>query len=252
MSTKKTEEKKPAAKEDAKENAKDSSKNKRLAALVDSIRRPDPGIPPTASAINTLVNILLMLMGDIDDFIVNMRALDRKRHNGVGVKRLGFIETALRIATNFPQYYPHWLTTPKFRRDVDLFSALRSLVEACRSLEEKVWNLNVEAADMAYTDALEYYSQVQDASERRIDAADALYAELNVFFRNMGPHGTEDQPTEMKVERDAVALLHGRKDGEVIIKNTSPKTISGSREVVDETYKSSASFKETEKGEIKE
>jgi hypothetical protein len=188
----------------------------------------------------------------LEVFAANLRALDRKRHNGVGIKRLGFIEAALRISYDFPGFFPQWLDSVKFQRDLDLYTATRSLVEVCRSLEEKVWNINVEASDMAYTDALEYYSQVQDAAERRIDPAENLYAELSVFFKNLGMQGTEGEPTEMQVKRDANALMHGRKDGEVIIKNVRPKITGGKREVIDETFKDSASFKESEGGSIKE
>jgi hypothetical protein len=161
--------------------------------------------------------------------------------------RLGFIEAALRISGKFPQYFPHWLDTAKFQSDLDLFNAIRSLVEVCRSLEEKAWNINIEASDMIYTDALEYYSQVQDAAKRRIDSAESLYAELHGFFRNMGTHENgEAAPTKKKTKRDVNALLHGRKDGEVIIKNIRPKTSGGTREVIDETFKNNASFKESE------
>jgi hypothetical protein len=189
-------------------------------------------------------------MTAIDNYAANLRALDRMRHNGVGLKRLGFIEAAFRLSTKFPQYFPHWLNTEKFQNDLDLFNAVRSLVEVCRSLEEKAWNINIEASDMVYTDALEYYSQVQDAARRRVDSAESIYAELHDFFRH-GSRSTEE-PTEKQIKRDVNALLHGRKDGEVVIKNIKPKTTGGTHEVIDETFKDSASFKETEEGSIKE
>jgi hypothetical protein len=73
----------------------------------------------------------------------------------------------------------------------------------------------------------------------------------------MGPHGTEEQPTEKKIKRDVNALLHGRiglksADGEVIIKNIRPKTSGGKHEVIDETFKDTASFKESEEGSLTE
>jgi hypothetical protein len=139
-------------------------------------------------AINGITNEILSLMTTLDSYTANLRALDRQRHNGVGLKRLGFIEAAFRLSTKFPQYFPHWLNTDKFQRDLDLFNAIRSLVEVCRSLEEKAWNINIEASDMIYTNALEYYSQVQDAAKRRIDSAESLYAELHDFFRSRGNH----------------------------------------------------------------
>ena len=85
------------------------------------------------------------------------------------------------------------------------------------------------------TDALEYYSQVQDAARRRVDSAESIYNELHDFFRR-GPMES-DQPTQKKIKRDVDALLHGKKDGEVIIKNVKPKTTGGKHEVIDETFR---------------
>jgi len=58
---------------------------------------------------NTILNIIQAL----NNYAANLRALDRQRHNGVGLKRLGFIEAAFRLSTKFPQYFPHWLNTAK-------------------------------------------------------------------------------------------------------------------------------------------
>jgi hypothetical protein len=215
-----------------------------------AIRRPDPNLPPTPEVVNDITDNVLELIEQLEGYTANLRALDRQRHNGVGLKRLGFIEAAFRLSTKFPQYFPHWLDTEKFQSDLDLFNAIRSLVEVCRSLEEKAWNINVESSDMIYTNALEYYSQVQDAARRRIDSAESIYNELHGFFRR-GPMES-DQPTEKKVKRDINALMKGKKDGEVIIKNIKPKTTGGKHEVIDETFKDTASFKETEEGSIKE
>jgi inhibitor of KinA sporulation pathway (predicted exonuclease) len=112
---------------------------------------------------------------------------------------------------------------------------------------------------MIYTNALEYYSQVQDAAKRRIDSAESLYAELHDFFRNMGQHETGlgmAAPTQKKTKRDANALMKGKSDwksaeGEIIIRNISPKIIGGTHEVIDETFKNSAAFKESEEGRIR-
>jgi hypothetical protein len=46
--------------------------------------------------------------------------------------------------------------------------------------------------------------------------------------------------------------MKGKKDGEVIIRNISPKTTGGTHEIIDETFKNNASFKETDEGELKE
>jgi hypothetical protein len=105
--------------------------------LSATTRRPDPNRPPTVNLINLLSQDVLYLITELSNYAANLRALDRQRHNGVGLRRLGFIEAALRLSTKFPQYFPHWLNTEKFQADLDLFNAVRSLVEVCRSLEKK-------------------------------------------------------------------------------------------------------------------
>jgi hypothetical protein len=201
-----------------------------------------------------MTGTIMGVIADIDKYTANLRALDRQRHNGVGMKRFGFIEETFRLAKQFPQYYPHWLNTGKFQTDLNLFDSIKSLVDACRSLEEKAWNINIESSDMIYTNALEYYSQVQDAAKRRVDAAETLYEELHKFFRR-APIENElgrAAPTEKQTKRDVNSLLRGKKDGEVIIRNVSPKTTGGTHEIIDETFKSRASFKETDEGKITE
>jgi len=61
-----------------------------------------------------------------------------------------------------------------------------------------------------------------------------------------------DEPTEKQLKRDFNALRKGKKDGEITIKNVSPKTKSGKREVIDETFKSKTSFKDIDEGSISE
>jgi len=95
-----------------------------MAKTKPTARRPDPNQPPTVNLINVLSQDVLYLITELSNYAANLRALDRKRHNGVGLRRQGFIE-----------------------------AAFRSLVEVCRSLEEKAWNINVEASDMALNKA---------------------------------------------------------------------------------------------------
>ena len=264
--TKKTTAKKPVAKKTTTKKAtakkavtrKPTTKTKGKGIAIQTtpkataIRRPDPALPPSAEVVNQLTVSILSLIETLDNYAAHLRALDRQRHNGVGLRRLGFIETAFRLSSIFPQYFPHWLDTEKFQRDLDLFNAVRALVEVCRSLEEKAWNINVEAADMVYTDALEYYSQVQDAARRRIDSAESIYTELNSFFHRGSYTKSDGAPTVKKIKHDVNALLKGTKDGEVIIKNIKPKLTGGKHEVIDETFNDKASFKETEQGSITE
>ena len=98
--SKKTPSKKPTAKK---------APAKKAVTRKPATRRPDANLPPTANMVNSLTEDVLAIMAELDNYAANLRALDRARHNGVGLKREGFIEAAFRLSSKFPQYFPHWL-----------------------------------------------------------------------------------------------------------------------------------------------
>ena len=110
MATKKPTAKKTTAKKSVTRKPAPWATAKKTSAGI-ATRRPDQNLPPTANMVNSLTEDVLSIIAEIDNYAANLRALYRKRHNGVGIRRLGFIEAALRLSTKFPQYFPHWLTT---------------------------------------------------------------------------------------------------------------------------------------------
>jgi len=61
-----------------------------------------------------------------------------------------------------------------------------------------------------------------------------------------------EEPTQKKAKKDFNAVLKGKKDGEVIVKNIKPKTTGGKREIIDKTFKDDIQFKDTEEGSFSE
>jgi len=104
---KKTATKKPAAKKTSAAKAKPKTTNA-------ATRRPDNNLPPFKPLIIAMTDELLRMTEDLGMYAANLRALDRQRHNGVGLKRQGFIEAAFRLSTKFPQYFPHWLAQNRY------------------------------------------------------------------------------------------------------------------------------------------
>jgi hypothetical protein len=214
-------------------------------------RRPpnNPDIPLTV--IRGLYEDLDNVKYNLELFSAHLRSLDRKRLNGIGMKKLGFIGRALELAAENPEFLPHWLDIEKFQDDNNNYLALRSLYDIVTSIKEILWNIVLQASDILYTDALEYYSQVGDAAKRRIDPAETLYNDLRTHFKGMGKK-PETEPTEKKAKRDFNALLHGKKDGKIEVENISPKTTGGVHKIIDETWKDTAQFKKSEEGDIEE
>jgi hypothetical protein len=55
-----------------------------------------------------------------------------------------------------------------------------------------------------------------------------------------------------ELERDFMKMIHGKADGEIVIKNNQPHFIEGKREIIDNVRKGRAAIKETAEAEIKE
>jgi hypothetical protein len=187
---------------------------------------------------------------ELENYAAHLRALDRKRLNGVGIKKQGFIERAYELAETNQEYLPHYLTIEKFQEDNEYFIAFRSLYDTVKQIEEILWNITIQAADVVYTDALEFYAPVREAAKRRVDAAETLYKELEVFFKHKKTQGEE--PTQKRTLRDAKAIIRGTRDGKVVAENVSPKLTGGKHIVIDEKFDNNERFKETEDGEIEE
>jgi hypothetical protein len=213
-------------------------------------KRPavNPAIPQ--QALDSVASDIESAKATLEEYSAHLRALDRKRLNGVGMKKLGFIQEAYDLALANPEFLPHYLTTDKFTEDHQLFLSLRSLFEQTKQVLEIEWNLVITAADMDYTDALEFYSSVKEAAKRRVDAAETLYRTLEIHFKRQKP---ADKPeTEKEFLRDAKAYFRGKKDGKLEIENISPKLTGGVHKVIDEKFQDTAKFREDVEGEIKE
>ncbi|WP_461257168.1 hypothetical protein [Treponema sp. R80B11-R83G3] len=178
----------------------------------------------------------------------NLRPLDRARLNGVGIKRQGFIERAFLFASENQEFLPRYLSIGQFQESFEYFVTLRTIFDACSQLREFIRNMVVEAADITFTDAGEFYKAVQEAARRRIDGAETLYRELSPFFKHNIRRTENGEEVETKKEalRDVKGLINGKKEGKFVIENIKPKLIGGKHKIIDETFKEKATFKETE------
>jgi len=217
-------------------------------------RRPpnNPDMPQNIiDNLNQDFNSILELL---DNFSQHLRALDRMRLNGVGIKKLGFIERAYELALENGEFLPHYLTIERFGTDIQYFMDFRSLTDLVTQIREKLWNITIQSADIAYTDALEFYASVREAAKRRVDAAETLHNALSPFFKSHGRRGANGEEVENEKQqlRDAKSLIHGKHDGKIVIENIRPKLTGGKRKIIDETFKDTAKFKDELDGEITE
>jgi len=175
---------------------------------------------------------------------------DRQRLLGSGVRRYGFIDKTSDIATDNPEFVPSYLNIQDLKDLIRRIEMLREVNVLLRQATRVNMDYLLTTGSEAYRLSLMYYNAVKEASRMRVPGAQELFKILQPFFRM--PGAKHDEPTEHEVERDARALLKGRKEGRIVIENEADKVIKGNRVVIDETHKSHEKFKETESGEIDE
>lgn len=227
--------------------AKKTAAKKTAAAESPEERRPSGNPDMPAEMIEVLHKDLTRIRTDLEEYAVHLRALDRMRLGGVGIKRQGFIERVFQLAEENPQFLPHYLTLEKFRKDGEYFLGFRNLVDETDQVREIVWNVTTLSSSVWYKDALEYYSSVKEAAKRRIDPAESIYNAMEPFFGRSSRKGVDGKPvlTKKKLERDERAIAGGKKNGIIMIENEKPKLTGGVHKVIDEEWKDSRQFKET-------
>jgi len=170
----------------------------------------------------------------VDD-IRFMTEAQRRRLLGSGVRRFGFIVKTFELASDNQDFVPPFLDMQNFADLIDEINATRNIVVSLEQLLRTYNDVLLVAGDDAFRLALMYYTSVRDAARRGVPGAQAIFRTLELFFRR--GRRADDEPTDQEVITDAEALLHGRKDGEIIIKGHAAQASAGSHEVVDNTYK---------------
>jgi hypothetical protein len=158
------------------------------------------------------------------------------------------------MASTNPEFLPHYVTLSKFSTDLNRFNTTVILNGLVRQILELLWNITIESSDILYTDALEFYNSVQEAARRRVDAAEAIYNQLNGFFKSKGRKRADagEAPTYDELVSDFKKAARGKINAEIAVRSVKPKITAGRREVIDKKITESEQFKDTAEGEIKE
>ncbi|MDR1631564.1 MAG: hypothetical protein LBR97_01545 [Dysgonamonadaceae bacterium] len=177
---------------------------------------------------------------------------DRTRLVGGGIKNLGFIETAHESALNNPQFIPPYLNMAEYNESILDFTRKRTLFTLLQQFAQQVSDSMLLASDASYHDALEYYNSVKEAARQRVPGAEAEYKLLSKYFKKSKPSKDGNAPTEAQIERDVRSLLHGTKEGRIVVENENPDLSGGKRKLVDETHSERAAAKTIIEKEEKE
>ena len=205
------------------------------------------GMFVSTAELSRMENELLPLLNTMTEEwqTISLTNSDRLKMLGSGVRRYGFIDKVSDLALTNPEFIPPFLNIEELKERIREIEGLRDISVTLQQMQRINDDILLVTGNDAFRLALMYYNTVREASRRNIPGALALFKALELFFRR--PRHTKDEPTDHEVERDVHALLHGHKDGEIIIKNESPHTSGGEHVVVDSVHSGHTAVKETEK-----
>jgi hypothetical protein len=179
----------------------------------------------------------------------NLTLVQRRRKIGAGIRNYGFIEKVADLAAANPQY-AQFFNVADLENAIKNIDVCRDLALALQSFVRMVSNTMLVYSDDAFTMALIFYNMVRSMSRRGDPIAMELFRTLSTFFRRT--RRAAEEPTTKELERDIHALLHGKKDGKIVVENVSPVATKGVRKVVDDVHSGRALIKESAEAEIKE
>jgi len=209
-------------------------------------------IDKSSLSLNDLIQIkadVLQMLDALENAMdFNLSTVERKRKRGSGIKRYGFLDKVSDVASDNMQFAPQMFSDTALKNILRRIEELRNILLAINQFGRTINDLLLIAGDEAFQLALIYYNSVRELARRRVPGAEQTFRILQPFFR----HGRrpDEEPTEEEVETDVRALLHGKKDGKIVIEHEKPHLVGGKHVVIDETHKDKREFKETEQGEI--
>ena len=168
----------------------------------------------------------------------------RRSKVGAGIRNYGFIVKAAELVAENPQF-ALLFNAEILNNCIYNFDESRNINVTLQSMVRQTSNSMLTYSDEAYSLSLIFYNSVKELARRGNPDAITLYRQLQPFFRRRNPEHGSKPPTEHETLRDAKALLHGHKDGKIVIENERPHLSEGKRIIVDETHRDKANLKET-------
>lgn len=214
--------------------------------------------PPQTEAmpVNEIESLISRLESEMQDFVsiegvdTDLTGKDRQRLISSRVRNNGFIDKAFDIAHDNPEFMPPHFDINILFENERRFEQLRQLMLVLQQFQQLATNAFMVQSDFCYREALRIYGSLREQARGRVPGAEQLFQALRNFFDRRRRSGEE--PTEHELEMDFKRLVHGKADGEIVIKNEAPHITGGEHKVIDNVHTGRSAFKETAEAEIDE
>ena len=224
-----------------------------------SVRKSKATAPLSPTAANNDVQYFINTITQLYQFFVQDHQTDsalsgaqRRRLIGAGVRNYGFIEKCLDVARENPALFPANFNITRFALNVHELDVYRQLFWVLEKFTQAASEAMLINADQSFHDALRVYRILQEQTRSGIHGAEPLFRALNRFFQRPRHPEQGGDPTIPELERDFNKIVHGKADGEIVIKNEMPRVSGGTREIIDNVRTGRAAMKGISDIEVKE
>jgi len=214
-------------------------------------KKPNTKLKPNAQTLATLITNTTLLMYsfmDAAEIYQNLTPRERTRLISAGVRNYGFIEKTLDIARDNPRYLPPNFNVTEFADTLYEFDQIRQFYFIVEKLQSLASDSMLIKSNILYKEALRVYNSLKEQARAGVPGAQDLFNALEPFFKRR--RVTEKPETQRQAIHEAISLIKGKSDGELIIKNLKPKKSGGVHEIVEEQLKNNIKFKDSAQGEI--
>jgi len=205
----------------------------------------------TEAKLNQALDTVAQLRGRLESLLngYELSSRERMRLNGAGTRRYGLTDKISDLMLINPDLIPQYVDEEHLKEVLRFFEISRNIDAILKQCERMNGDIMLTLGDEAFRTALMFYGAVRDASRRNVMGARELFDIMRTFFNH---HRKSTEETQRKEISHAKAIIEGKADGEMIIRNERPHLTGGEHEVIDETHKAKVEWKETESGEIDE
>jgi hypothetical protein len=186
------------------------------------------------------------------DNAVTLTPAERQRLVASGVRNIGFIQASYLSAEGHTAFLPSYLPMPTYTANKDDFERKRALLAAVNDLAQEISDSMLVASDVVYRDSLAYYNTVKEAMKQKVAGAEGEFNLLKTYFAHTKSSSSDGKPTEAQLERDFHSLLHGTKEGKIVIEKDVPAVEKAKLTVLDNVHSPNEVIEETVEEKLSE
>lgn len=127
-------------------------------------------------------------------FAINLTNEQRKRFNHMGDKSVAFVEKTLDYSQNRPDMVPPCSDIAIFRRDYELASKLRTLVEMAQPVIQKMIDSYQLVSANTFSSALKFYKYIQAAVASGVPGSTTISLDLGKRFARAKAADKPEEP----------------------------------------------------------